>query len=219
MSVENLDKIFQPKSIAVVGASERKGSVGDALMRNLLERGFAGEIHPINPNHKKIRTLPACPSIRALEAPVDLAVIATPITSAPQIIRDCVHVGVGGVVIISAGGKEIGEQGQKLEAAIQKEARHSGLRIIGPNCVGIMSGRSHLNASFANQMPLAGKMAFISQSGAICTAILDLSIKENIGFSYFVSLGGLRGRCQSSCKVRGNPCAPPSGYQSLSGSI
>jgi len=191
MSVENLDKIFQPKSIAVVGASERKGSVGAALMRNLLERGFPGEIHPINPNHKKIGELAACPSIRDLEAPVDLVVIATPITSAPQIIKDCAAVGVGGAVIISAGGKEIGEQGKNLEAAIQKEAGHSGLRIIGPNCVGIMSGRSKLNASFANQMPLDGKMAFISQSGAICTAILDLSIKENIGFSYFVSLGDM----------------------------
>ena len=160
MSVENLDKIFQPKSIAVVGASERKGSVGAALMRNLIERGFVGEIHPINPNHKKIWKLPACPSIKDLEAPVDLAVISTPITSVPQIVKDCVDIGVGGAVIISAGGKEIGEKGKKLEAAIQKEAEHSGLRIIGPNCVGIMSGRSKLNASFANQMPLAGKMAF-----------------------------------------------------------
>jgi len=191
MSVENLDKIFHPKSIAVVGASERKGSVGAALMRNLVERGFPGEIHPINPNHKKNGELETCPSIRDLAAPVDLVVIATPIVSAPQIIKDCVDVGVGGAVIISAGGKEIGEQGQRLEAAIQKEAGHSGLRIIGPNCVGIMSSRSKLNASFANQMPLAGKMAFISQSGAICTAILDLSIKENIGFSYFVSLGDM----------------------------
>ena len=191
MSVENLDKIFQPKSIAVVGASERKGSVGAALMRNLIECGFVGEIHPINPNHKKIWKLPSCPSIKDLEVPVDLAVISTPITSVPQIVKDCVDVGVGGAVIISAGGKEIGEQGKKLEAAIQKELGHSGLRIIGPNCVGIMSGRSKLNASFANQMPLAGKMAFISQSGAICTAILDLSIKENIGFSYFVSLGDM----------------------------
>jgi acetyltransferase len=191
MSVENLDKIFQPKSIAVIGASERKGSVGAALMRNLLERGFLGEIYPINPNHKRVWKLPARSSIRDLEAPVDLAVISTPIASVPQIVADCVNVGVGGAVIISAGGKEIGEQGKKLEAAIEKEARHSGLRIIGPNCVGIMSGRSKVNASFAHQMPLVGKMAFISQSGAICTAILDLSIQENIGFSYFVSLGDM----------------------------
>jgi acetyltransferase len=191
MSVENLDKIFQPKSIAVVGASERKGSVGAALMYNLIERGFPGEIYPINPNHKKIGKLSAYPSIRDLEVPADLAAIATPITSVPNIVKDCVDVGIGGAVIISAGGKEIGEQGKKLEAAIQKEARNSGLRIIGPNCVGIMSGRSKLNASFAHQMPLPGKMAFISQSGAICTAILDLSIMENIGFSYFVSLGDM----------------------------
>jgi acetyltransferase len=191
MSVENLEKIFQPKSIAVVGASERKGSVGAALMHNLIERGFAGEIHPINPNHKKIWKLPSCPSIKDLEVPVDLAVISTPIALVPQIVKDCVDVGVGGAVIISAGGKEIGEQGKKLEAAIQKEVGHSGLRIIGPNCVGVMSGRSKLNASFSNQMPLSGKMAFISQSGAICAAILDLSIKENIGFSYFVSLGDM----------------------------
>jgi len=191
MSVENLDKIFQPKSIAVVGASERKGSVGAALMHNLIERGFSGEIFPINPNHKKIGKLPAHPSIRDLESPVDLAAICTPITSVPQIVKDCVDIGVGGAVIISAGGKEIGKQGKKLEAAIQKEVGHSGLRIIGPNCVGVMSGRSKLNASFASQIPLSGKMAFISQSGAICTAILDLSIKENIGFSYFVSLGDM----------------------------
>ncbi|MGD9137829.1 MAG: bifunctional acetate--CoA ligase family protein/GNAT family N-acetyltransferase [Desulfobacterales bacterium] len=191
MSVENLDKIFQPKSIAVVGASERKSSVGAALMHNLIERSFSGKIFPINPHHKKIGKLPAHSSIRDLESPVDLAAICTPITSVPQIVKDCVDIGVGGAIIISAGGKEIGEKGKKLEAAIQKEAEHSGLRIIGPNCVGMMSGRSKLNVSFANQMPLAGKMAFISQSGAICTAILDLSVKEKIGFSYFVSLGDM----------------------------
>jgi acetyltransferase len=191
MSVNNLDKIFQPNSIAVVGASERAGSVGNALMRNLIERGFAGKIYPINPNHKKIWNLPTCPSVGELKTAVDLAVICTQIALTPQIIKECADIGVGGVVIISAGGKEIGEEGQKLEAAISKEAERSGLRIIGPNCVGVVASRSKLNASFANQMPLPGKMAFISQSGAICTAILDLSIKENIGFSYFVSLGDM----------------------------
>ena len=191
MSVENMDKIFQPKSIAVVGASERQGSVGAALMRNLLDFDFPGDIYPINPNHNKIWELSAYPSIKDLNTPVDLAVVAIPIVSVPQIVRNCVALKVGGLVIISAGGKEIGEEGKKLEAAIRKEAERSGLRIIGPNCVGIMAGRSKLNASFANRMSLPGKMAFISQSGAICTAILDLSIKENIGFSYFVSLGDM----------------------------
>ncbi len=191
MSIDNMDKIFRPESIAVVGASERKGSVGAALMHNLIERGFPGEIHPINPNHKKLYKLPSCPSIKDLKAPVDLAIIATPITSAPQIVKECADVGVGGAVIISAGGKEIGEQGKKLEATIKKEAARSGLRIVGPNCIGIVSSRAKLNASFASQMPISGKMAFLSQSGAICSSILDLSIKENIGFSYFVSLGSM----------------------------
>lgn len=191
MSIENLDKIFQPKSIAVVGASEREGSVGAALMRNLIERGFPGDIFPINPKHNKLWGRSACPSVTDLSTAIDLAIIASPITSAPQIVKECAGAGAGGAVIISAGGKEIGEEGKRIEAAIQKEAEAAGLRIIGPNCVGVVSSLSKLNASFANQMPLAGKMAFISQSGAICTAILDLSIKENIGFSYFVSLGDM----------------------------
>jgi acetyltransferase len=191
MSIDNIDKIFRPESIAVVGASERKGSVGAALMHNLIERGFPGEIYPINPNHYKIYKLPACPSIKDLKAPVDLAVIATPIASVPHIIKECADGGVGGAVIISAGGKEIGEEGKKLEAVILKEAERSGLRIVGPNCIGIVNSRAKLNASFASQMPISGKMAFLSQSGAICSSILDLSIKENIGFSYFVSLGSM----------------------------
>ncbi|MBE9529830.1 MAG: CoA-binding protein, partial [Proteobacteria bacterium] len=191
MSIDNMDRIFRPESIAVVGASERKGSVGAALMHNLIERGFPGEVHPINPKHRKLWKLPACPSIKDLNAPVDLAVIATPITSALQIVKECADAGVGGIVIISAGGKEIGKQGQQLETTIKKEAERSGLRIVGPNCLGIVSSRAKLNASFANQMPISGKMAFLSQSGAICSSILDLSIKENIGFSYFVSLGSM----------------------------
>ena len=191
MGIENLDKIFQPNSIAVVGASERQGGVGAALMRNLIDFGFGGDIYPINARHNTIWKRPAYPSLKDLNITVDLVVVAAPIASVPQIVRDCVALKVGGLVIISAGGKEIGEKGKNLEAAIRKEVGSSGLRIIGPNCVGIMNGRSKLNASFANQMPLPGKMAFISQSGAICTAILDLSIQENIGFSYFVSLGSM----------------------------
>ena len=191
MSVENMDKIFHPKSIAVVGASEKRGSIGAALMRNLIDCGFAGEIYPINPKHDIMWKRSVYSSLEDLNMPVDLVVVATPIVSVPQIVRDCVALKVGGLVIISAGGKEIGEAGKKLEATIRKEVGSSGLRIIGPNCEGLMAGRSKLNASFANQMPLQGKMAFISQSGAICTAILDLSIRENIGFSYFVCLGDM----------------------------
>jgi acetyltransferase len=191
MSVENLDRLFKPNSIAVVGASERKGSIGAALMRNLIERGFPGEIYPINPNHTKIWGKSASPSITDLKTPVDLAVISTPIMMVSQIVKECAEAKIGGVVIISAGGKEIGEAGKKLEAAILKEAKQSSVRIIGPNCLGIVSSRSKLNASFASRMPIPGKMAFISQSGAICSSILDLSVQENIGFSYFVSLGSM----------------------------
>jgi acetyltransferase len=191
MSIENLDKIFRPKSIAIVGASEKKASIGSILMRNLIEGGFQGEIHPVNPNHATIWQRPAIPSIKDLKTPVDLAVIAIPIAAAVQVVKDCAKAGVGGVVIISAGGRESGEKGKNVEATIRQEALQTGLRIIGPNCAGIMSSRVKLNASFTSQMPLPGKMAFISQSGALCTAILDLSINENIGFSHFVSLGDM----------------------------
>lgn len=191
MSVHNLDKIFRPDSIAIIGASERPGSIGAALMRNLIRGGFAGKIYPINPKHGKIMQIPAYPSVKDIKAPVDLGIIVTPITSGPQIVKECAEADVGGVVIISAGGKEIGEAGKNVEAAIQKAAAHNGLRIVGPNCLGIICSALKLNASFASHMTLPGKMAFISQSGAICTAILDLSIKENIGFSYFVSLGSM----------------------------
>jgi acyl-CoA synthetase (NDP forming) len=193
MSIENLDKIFHPKFIAVVGASEREGSIGAALMRNLLKGGFTGDLYPINLRRKKVMDIRAYPSVSDLKTPVDLALISTPITTAPQIVKECAEAGIGGVVIISAGGKEIGAAGKNVEAAIRKEASRNGLRVIGPNCLGIVSSRSRLNASFASHMPLPGKMAFISQSGAICTAILDLSIREHFGFSYFISLGSMLG--------------------------
>jgi len=191
MSAINLDKIFHPKSIAVVGASQRTGSIGYALMRNLIQGGYPGKVYPINPRHKTIWEIEAFPSLLELESPVDLVIMATPIASAPQIVKECKKAGVGGVVIISAGGKETGKKGRELESAIKNEAKDSGIRIIGPNCLGIVCSQAKLNASFASHMPLPGKMAFISQSGAICTSVLDLSIKEKIGFSYFVSLGSM----------------------------
>lgn len=191
MGIHNLDKIFHPKSIAVIGASERTGSVGNVIMRNLNEYGFPGNVYPVNPNHRRLWNLPVCSSIKDLREPVDLAVITIPILSVSHVIAECVESGVGGAVIISAGGKETGDKGRRLEETIRNEAQKSGLRIIGPNCLGIVSGKAKLNASFANQMPIAGKMAFLSQSGAICTSVLDLSIQENIGFSYFVSLGSM----------------------------
>ena len=191
MGVENIDRMFQPKSVAVVGASEKPGSIGNALMKNLIKSEFSGNIYPVNPNHETIWKHHAYPSVQDIKASIDLVIISTPIVTAPQIIRGCVESEAGGVVLISAGGKETGASGKKLEASIKKEVKGSGLRVIGPNCLGIVCGKTALNASFAKQMPLRGKMAFVSQSGAICTSILDLSIKEQFGFSYFISLGSM----------------------------
>ena len=191
MSIYNLDKIFHPASVAVIGASPREGTVGSALVKNILAGGYGGKIFPVNPQHKEIHGLAVSPTLSQIRDPVDLAVLATPIQTAPPIMEECVRQGVKAVVIISAGGKEIGEAGLQLEAQIKETAHRGGIRIIGPNCLGVVCSESRLNASFASHMPLPGKMAFVSQSGAICTAILDLSLKEQIGFSYFVSLGSM----------------------------
>ncbi len=191
MGIHNLDKIFRPSSIAVIGASEKAGSVGNALLQNLTQAGFKGQIYPVNPKHDRINGLKSHKSIKDIQAPVDLAVLITPIAAVPDLIRDCVRAGAGGAVILSAGGKETGAQGKALEQEILKEARANGLRIIGPNCLGIINSRLNLNATFASRTPLPGKMAFISQSGAICTAVLDISVNEHIGFSHVVSLGSM----------------------------
>jgi acetyltransferase len=191
MSVHNLDRIFNPKTIAVVGASENSSRVGTVIFKNLIAGGFKGPIYPINRHHRSIGEHKAYRSLRDAPPGIDLAVIATPIESTPEIVADAAQTDVGGVVIISAGGKEIGAKGRDIEQALALASQGSNLRIIGPNCLGIINSRSNLNASFANRMPLPGKMAFISQSGAICTAILDLSLKERIGFNYFVSLGSM----------------------------
>ncbi len=173
MSVHNLERVFHPKSVAVIGASDREGSVGSALMRNLTGWEYPGNVYPINPHRKEILGIPAVPSISDLDSGVDLAVLATPIATAPELVKECARAGVGGVIIVAAGGKETGAKGRELESQIKTEAGRAGLRIIGPNCLGIISSKSKLNASFANRAPLPGKMAFLSQSGAICTAILD----------------------------------------------
>ena len=191
MSIYNLERVFKPQSVAVIGATEKQNHVGAAIMSNLINGGYYGEIFPVNPQYDTLWEKPCRPSILDFDDPPDMAVIATPIESVPGIIRDCVDKGVGGAVIISAGGKETGRKGREIEIAIKEAAGSKGFRIVGPNCLGIINVGQKLNASFARQMPLPGKMAFISQSGAICTAILDLSLNEHFGFSYFVSLGSM----------------------------
>ncbi len=190
MSVFNLEKMLAPQSVAVVGASEKPESVGTAVMNNLITGGFTGQIYPVNPNYRQILGHPAFYSVDDLPC-IDLVVLATPIHTAPEIVRKCAEKGCGGAVILSAGGKETGSKGAAIEAQIHETVCGGGFRVIGPNCLGVISTRSNLNASFARCMPARGKMAFISQSGAICTAILDFAVKENIGFSYFISLGSM----------------------------
>ena len=191
MGIYNIDRIFNPGAIAVIGASEKADSVGSILMLNLVQSGFEGDLFPVNPRHKTIHGLKSLPSILKAEHSIDLAVIATPIATVPDIVKECVQKGVKGAIILSAGGKEAGTKGQEIEAQIARYAREGGLRVIGPNCLGIICPQRNLNASFAGHMPYKGNLAFISQSGAICSAILDLSMQEGFGFSHFVSIGSM----------------------------
>ena len=146
-------------------------------MRNLIDGGFAGTVLPVNPKHKTMYGQACFESVSALEAGVDLAIIATPMHSVVDIVDECVENKIGGAVIISAGGKEVGEAGREIEERIRHIANEGGLRIVGPNCMGIIRPAVKLNASFASEMPVAGNLAFVSQSGAICTAILDLAFE------------------------------------------
>jgi len=191
MSIHNLDKIFKPDSLAIVGASGREGSIGYSLITNIIKTGYQGKVFPVNPYYQFINGLKAYRSLLDIQQSVDVAVIATPMAKVPSIIKECVTAKIEGTIIISAGGKETGENGKKIEAKIKDEAAKGDLRIIGPNCMGIISTEANLNAGFANSIPKKGKLAFISQSGAICSAILDLSLKEGIGFRYFVSIGSM----------------------------
>ncbi|QOV21559.1 acetate--CoA ligase family protein [Anabaenopsis elenkinii] len=185
-----LHAIFKPKTVAVIGASEKKHSVGRTLLWNLISNPFGGTVFPVNPKHHSILGIKAYPTVFDVPEPIDLAVIATPAPTVPGIIKQCVAVGVKGAIILSAGFKEIGTQGVILEQEIQAEAQGK-IRIIGPNCLGVMAPLTGLNATFASQIARGGNVGFISQSGALCTAILDWSFRENVGFSAFVSLGSM----------------------------
>ncbi|MBD2524747.1 bifunctional acetate--CoA ligase family protein/GNAT family N-acetyltransferase [Nostoc sp. FACHB-133] len=186
-----LDAIFAPKSVAVIGASEKAGSVGRTLLWNLISNPFGGTVFPVNPKRHSILGIKAYPTIFDVPEKVDLAVIATPATTVPSIIAECVDAGVKGAIILSAGFKEAGAEGVALEQQILEQAHRGKIRIIGPNCLGVMSPRTGLNATFASTMARPGNVGFISQSGALCTAILDWSFRENVGFSAFVSLGSM----------------------------
>ncbi len=186
-----LDALFHPKSVAVVGAKDTPGSVGRTIMVNLLAGTFKGKIYPINPKRSEVLGLTSYPSIQAVPEQVDLVIIVTPAQTVPKIVEECVGAQVKTAIIISAGFKELGEPGQKLEEEILVHARRGGMPIIGPNCLGVMNPVYGLNATFAKGMALPGNLAFISQSGAMCTAVLDWSLREKVGFSAFVSIGSM----------------------------
>ncbi len=189
--VQPLDSIFKPKNVAVIGATEKQGSVGRTIVWNLISSPFGGAVFPVNPNRPSVLGIKAYPAIASVPDRVDLAVIVTPAPTVPAIVGECVEAGVKGAIIISAGFKEIGPEGAELERQIMDHARRGNMRIIGPNCLGVMSTVSGLNATFAAGMARPGSVGFITQSGALATAVLDWSFRENVGFSAFVSIGSM----------------------------
>ena len=187
----SLQPIFSPKTVAVIGASEKVGSVGRTVVWNLISSPFGGTVYPVNPKRANILGIKAYSSIKDIPDQIDLAVIVTPAPTVPGIIEECVEAGVKGAIVISAGFKEVGPEGVKLEAQILEHARRGKMRIIGPNCLGVMNPLTGLNATFATAAAQPGNVAFISQSGALCTSVLDWSFKEHVGFSAFVSIGSM----------------------------
>ncbi len=186
-----LQIFFAPRSVAVIGASEREGSVGRTVLWNLVTNPFGGTVYPVNAKRQSVLGIKCYPDIASVPETVDLAVVVTPAPVVPGVIRECATAGIKGAIVISAGFKEIGEQGARLEQEILAIAREAQMRIVGPNCLGVMSPLSGLNATFAGAMARKGNVAFLSQSGALQTAILDWSLQENVGFSAFVSLGSM----------------------------
>ena len=186
-----LDAIFAPRTVAVIGASEKQGSVGRAVLWNLISNPFGGTVYPINSNRHNVLGIKAYKDIKSVPDPVDLAVVVTPASTVPGVISECVDAGVTGAIVISAGFKESGPEGARLEQELLKEARRGRMRIIGPNCVGVMRPYSGMNATFAAEAARPGSVGFLSQSGALCTAILDWSFRAHVGFSAFVSIGSM----------------------------
>jgi len=186
-----LDAIFQPRSVAVIGATETPGKVGRTLLANLVSSPFGGTVFPVNPKRPSVLGVKAYPDLASIPDPVELAVIVTPAPSVPSIIEECVAHGVRGAIIISAGFKETGPQGAALEAEILETARRGQMRIIGPNCLGVMNPLNGFNATFAAGIADPGSVGFVSQSGALITAVLDWARREQTGFSSVVSLGSM----------------------------
>lgn len=184
-----LEMFFDPGAIAVIGASENPEKLGHQVLANLIESGFKGQLYPINPKANEILGLTCYPSVLDVSGTIDLVVIVVPNVYVAQVLEEAGQKGARGAIIITAGFKEAGPEGAEMERELLRIAGAHGMRIIGPNCLGVIDTLVPMNASFAAGMPDQGSIAFMSQSGALCTAILDYALAENIGFSHFVSLG------------------------------
>jgi acetyl coenzyme A synthetase (ADP forming)-like protein len=184
-----LETLFSPRSIAVIGASRTPGKLGYAILCNVKDSGFGGAIYPVNPGADEILGMRCYPDLNAIEGPVDLAVIVIPGKAVLELLEACGERGVGSVIVISAGFRETGHEGLMAERKMAEIAKAHNMRIVGPNCLGVIDTLAPMNASFAADMPRKGRIAFMSQSGALCTSILDIAMAQNIGFSRFVSLG------------------------------
>src|SRR5664279_4535911 len=186
-----LDSLLSPRNVAVIGASEREGSVGRTVFWNLISNPFGGTVYPINAKRANVFGVRAYPSLAALPEQVETVVMATPAASIPDLAEQAGRHGAKGLIVISAGFKEMGAPGEELERQVLASARRYGMRVIGPNCLGVMNPLTGFNATFGGVMALAGSIAFISQSGALCTSVLDWSVQEQVGFSGFVSIGSM----------------------------
>jgi acetyltransferase len=186
-----LDALFDPETIAVIGATDRVGSVGRTVFENLLDPRFRGRVYPVNLQHPEVMGVRAYKSIRDLPEPMDLAVLVTPAVTVPGLIEECIDAKAESAVVISAGFKERGVTGIALEQQIKEQLRKSSMRLIGPNCLGVMNPLIGMNTTFAKGLPKVGNVAFLSQSGALLTAILDWGEKEDVGFSAIVSTGSM----------------------------
>ncbi|HOB29943.1 MAG TPA: acetate--CoA ligase family protein [Bacillota bacterium] len=187
--MNDLTSLMRPESVAVIGASNTPGKIGYAVVRNMMSSGYKGEIYPINPKETEIAGLKAYPTAIDVGKPIDVAVICVPAKATLSVAEDCGKAGVKFLIVITAGFKEVGKEGRELEEQLVEIARKYGMRIVGPNVLGIIDTHTPFNATFAKEMALEGNIAFISQSGALCIAILDWSLKNGLGFSQFVSMG------------------------------
>ena len=185
----SLESFFNPKSVAIVGASHKKGKVGYEILKNMIDAGYEGKVFPVNPKPQPIEGLECFPDLQSIGQTPDLVIVIVPAKIVPAIMQQCADVGAKSVIIITAGFKEIGKDGDALEKQITKIARQADIRIIGPNCLGVVAPANKLNASFGGALPAIGSIGYLSQSGALLTAILDMANANDIGFSKLVSIG------------------------------